>query len=162
MNKNILFKNWLSLNKHHFKYQPFLIDEGNNHSTYGFKGLHKGLAVNVNEICFDIWFQISDGREDLVFDIDMPVTATKGELFYCSRCKTVNTSVDYYNSIENMFAEHTFKKLLKWVNNLTLEHHYRAIDFGVDDVFFVEFKDKNMSNHKYKDKEVDVGWLVER
>lgn len=152
------FIKWLNANTGLFKYKPVLVKEHDDEAFYRLEGLSKGLYFNVCEHWIDIWFEIPDGRIDLLCEIDMPEVATNDGQYFCSCCKeeTVN-----YKSVEELYAKHTFIHLLNWVNKLTDKHYYQVIEFNPGGSFAVELSCGDISQRDNLEYEIDFGLLVQ-
>jgi hypothetical protein len=135
-----LFKRWLTKNINKFNYKPIITNEAPDKLYFHFEGIIDSIECILCEHWIDIWYNHSEEGVDLLCEIDMPeLKMAKDELYYCNTC----TEQKLYGSVDELYADHTFKYLLDWVNEIEQEDYIRVMDGGENHgIFCAELKNR--------------------
>lgn len=125
-----IFQSWLHKNLSRFKHKPMLIKSkkmenevftnGLVTDLYFFKGVTKRIALTVKFYGLEMVYLDENDKWETFIDWDIGIDQNEAGKYYCSMCEDNNeVELKTYKTISELLAEHTFEKILEWVNQLS-------------------------------------------
>ena len=110
-----LFDEWLSRNRHRFKYPPVSEEREERFLRLRFAGIRPEISVIAHniDITISIGYQGDNWDGILVCDFVFEKQNEEG-LYYCEQCPSEKRTL--YASRQELWEEHTFEPFLKEVN----------------------------------------------
>ena len=113
-----LFSRWLADNRHLFNHEPFIDSEDHDSFTVRFKGITPLISCGFYD-GGDISVEVDYcGRYfDIIHEFDLREEMTPEGRYFCRQCRDYQEGeVPEYDSREELWAEHSFRKFAVYVS----------------------------------------------
>lgn len=119
------FEAWMEANKEKFKYPPEILSRSKKNISLKFQSIIPEIEVWINDYEISVAAVYRKECWDFLRDFDIYVQQDKEGKYSCSECKGEHEKK--YDTLKELYEEHTFLEFLKWANKKLWGDQYLAL-----------------------------------